>query len=163
MYLTPERSTVAPVCSMFARMSRYGPVAADITRHPLSRPAVQSGRSRHASAQNGMRQRSKNEQSSRLLICGFGVRVPGGAPALTWRYTRFGRPRGGRFGAMFAPRLLVSPDLVHRAGAVGPAPARRARLGCRAHPGMSPADAITQRDICRIAWLKGARPHPRYA
>ncbi len=29
-------------------------------------------------------------QSSGLLIRGFGVRVPGGAPVLTWRYTRFG-------------------------------------------------------------------------
>jgi hypothetical protein len=32
-------------CSMFARMSRYGPVAAGTTRHPLSWFAVQSGTS----------------------------------------------------------------------------------------------------------------------
>src|SRR5205807_5129514 len=43
------------VRSMFARMSRYHPVAP-------------------------------------LLIRGFGVRVPGGAPVLTWGYTPF-RPR----------------------------------------------------------------------
>jgi len=50
--------------------------------------------------------------SGGLLIRGFGVRVPGGEPVLTWCYTYLGWPRGGRFGAMFAPRLLVSPDLV---------------------------------------------------
>ena len=33
-------------------------------------------------------------------------------------------PRADRSAAMFAPRLLVSPDLVHRACAAGPAPAR---------------------------------------
>jgi len=51
-------------------------------------------------------------QSSGLLICGFGVQVPGGAPILTWDYTRSGSLREGRFGAMVAPRLLVSRDLV---------------------------------------------------
>ena len=33
--------------SMFARMSRYGPVAGGITRHPFSRFSVQLGRSQH--------------------------------------------------------------------------------------------------------------------
>src|SRR6266851_3621295 len=79
---------------------------------------------------------SRRTRNSALLIRGFGVRVPGGAPVLTWCYTRFGRPRGGRFGAMFAPRLLVSPDLVPRAAVVGPAPARSARLVCRPGRGM---------------------------
>jgi len=49
-YLPPGRTTAAHVCSMFARMSRYGPVAAGITRHPLSWFVVQSGRSRHVAA-----------------------------------------------------------------------------------------------------------------
>lgn len=49
-------------------MSRYGPVAAGITRHPLSWLAVQSGRLRHVPAHNNMRQGSKIEQSSGLLI-----------------------------------------------------------------------------------------------
>jgi hypothetical protein len=35
------------VCSMFARMSRYGPVAGGTTRHPVSRFAVQPGTSQH--------------------------------------------------------------------------------------------------------------------
>src|SRR5262249_43378270 len=53
--------------------------------------------------------------SSGLLIRGFGVQVPGGAPGgpvLTWGYPRSGCPREARFLAMFSPRLLVSPDLV---------------------------------------------------
>jgi hypothetical protein len=66
-YLPPGRAADAMFAPTFARMSRYGPVAADITRHQLSWPAVQSGRSRHASAQNNTRQRSKIEQSSGLL------------------------------------------------------------------------------------------------
>ena len=37
------------------------------------------------------------------------VRVPGGAPVLTWGVTRSGSPREGRLRPMFAPRLLVSP------------------------------------------------------
>ncbi len=55
------------VCSMFARMSRYHAVA------PVSGRHCASG-------------------DCRLLIRGFGVRVPGGEPVLTWHFTRF-RPR----------------------------------------------------------------------
>ncbi len=46
-----------------------------------------------------------------LLIRGFGVRVPGGAPVLTWCFYRLFSLVGIRFPAMFARRLLVSPDL----------------------------------------------------
>jgi hypothetical protein len=49
-----------------------------------------------------------------LLTRGFGVRVPGGAPVLTWGYIR---PRSfclGRFRPVVAPWLLVSLDLVAR-------------------------------------------------
>src|SRR5215469_2786962 len=60
-------------------------------------------------------QRGISEQSSGLLIRGFGVQVPGGAPVLTWPYTDLGCPEVARFWAMFAPRLLVSLDLVDRA------------------------------------------------
>jgi hypothetical protein len=63
---------------------------------------------------------------------------------------------------MFAPRLLVSPDLVHRAALVGLAPARSARPVCRAGHGVDPettsTDGITQRDIYRIAQLEDSRP-----
>src|SRR5258708_33962914 len=48
-------------------------------------------------------------QSSGLLIRGFGVQVPGGAPVLTCGYTRYRSPREGRFRPMFVRRLLVSP------------------------------------------------------
>jgi hypothetical protein len=39
----------------------------------------------------------------RLLIRGFEVQVPGGAPVLTWGFTPPMRPRGGRFWAVMAP------------------------------------------------------------
>jgi len=55
-------------------------------------------------------------KNSELLIRGFGVQVPGGAPVLTWPYTGLGCPEAAGSAAMFAPRLLVSPDLVVRAG-----------------------------------------------
>ena len=76
------RTTIAHVCSMFARMSRYGPVAAGITRHPLPWLAVQSGRLRHVPAHNDTRQRSKIEQSSGLLICGHIGPVAGSPMAI---------------------------------------------------------------------------------
>ena len=43
----PRAAPRAHVCSMFARLSRYGPVADGITRHTVSRFAVQTGRSQH--------------------------------------------------------------------------------------------------------------------
>src|SRR5712692_9841824 len=108
---------------------------------------------------------SRRTRNSALLIRGFGVRVPGGAPVLTWCYTRFGRPRGGRFGAMFAPRLLVSPDLVPQAVLVGLAPAGSARPGVpsrlRRPLQSGPTDGITQRDICRIAHCRARTPSGR--
>ncbi len=97
-----------------------------------------------------------------LLIRGFGVQVPGGAPVLTWGYTESRFPREGRFRPMFAPRLLVSPDLVPRAALVGLAPARSARLvrrvGHVVGSGTTPADDITQRDIYPIVQLEDPRP-----
>jgi hypothetical protein len=62
---------------------------------------------------------SSRTRNSGLLIRGFGVQVPDGAPTgnvLTWPYTSFGCHEAARFAVMFAPRLLVSPDLVVRAG-----------------------------------------------
>ena len=103
-----------------------------------------------------------------LLIRGFGVQVAGGAPVLTWAYTRSRSPREARFGAMFAPRLLVmlvSPDLVHRAVLVGLAPARSARPSVPSRPRRplqsGPTDDITQRDIYRTAQLAGPGPRPQ--
>ena len=85
-------------------------------------------------------------------------------------YTRCRSPREGRFRAMFAPRLLVSPDLVPRAVLIGLAPARSARPSVPSRSPRplrsGPADGITQRYIYRIAQLggSGSRPqvHARY-
>jgi len=104
------------VCSMFARMSRYAPAARGIHRPPRLQANAQNGRWRHVSSSSDSSSEGIIELSSRLLICGFGVQVPGGAPILTWGYTRSGASRDGRFRVMFAPRLLGSPDLVPRAG-----------------------------------------------
>jgi hypothetical protein len=66
---------------------------------------------------------------------------------------------------MFAPRLLVSPDLVPRAVPAGLAPARSARPRAPSRPQRplhsGPADDITQRDTCRIAQLEGSGSRPQ--
>jgi hypothetical protein len=98
-----------PVCS-------DAPVRPGSTRHSsashLAGCRYQMARSGITWYENNM----ENMFSSRLLIRWFGVQVPGGAPVLSWGYILSGWPRGGRFGGMFARRLLVSPDLVVRAG-----------------------------------------------
>ena len=74
------------VCSMFARMPRYAPAASG-TRSALRIPASgQNGSSRHMLALFDGSSRIINEQRSELLIRGFGVQVPGGAPVLTWGF-----------------------------------------------------------------------------
>ena len=82
----------------------------------------------------------ENEQTLNLRVR---VQVPGDAPILTWGYTHFGSPRDGRFVAMFAPRLLVSPNLVARPGG------RALGYPCR---------WLYARDVDRKAQLQ--RPHP---
>jgi len=84
---------------------------------------------------------------------------------LTWGYAGICWPREGRSGAMFAPRLLVSPDLVPRAPQTASQPP--VPPGLLRRPGRSislqrgPTDDITQRDACRIAQLKDSGPRPR--
>jgi hypothetical protein len=133
---------------MFARMSRYNPAAPGIRSPPRIPANVQNGRSRQLPASPGTSSGRINERSSRLLICGFGVRVPGGARNLTWGFTLSGSPREGHFLLTFAPRLLVSPDLVARPG--------RCALWI-------PADGYTQRDIYRVTQLEGSHPRGRAA
>jgi hypothetical protein len=70
---------------------------------------------------------------SGLLIRGFGVQVPGGAPVLTWRFYHIFGLVDGSFPAMFAPRLLASPDVVDHDDRTSREPY---------------ADGYTQRDIC---------------
>ena len=67
------------VCSMFARMPRYGPALPGIRSAARMRATAQNGRSRYALALSDSSSRRISEQSSGLLIRGFGVQVPGGA------------------------------------------------------------------------------------
>ena len=70
------------VCSMFARMPRYGPAPPGIRSEVLMRANGQDDSSRHVLASFDSSSRRISEQSSRLLIRGFGVQVPGCAPGL---------------------------------------------------------------------------------
>jgi hypothetical protein len=75
------------VCSMFARMPRYGPAPPGIRSATRMRATGQNGSSRHVLALHDSSSRRINEHSSGLLIRGFGVQVPGGALVVTWGYT----------------------------------------------------------------------------
>jgi hypothetical protein len=74
------------VCSMFARMPRYGPAPSGIRSGARMRATGQNDSSRHVLASFDSSSRRINEQSSGLLIRGFGVQVPGGAPVLSRHY-----------------------------------------------------------------------------
>jgi len=67
--------------------SRYAPAAPGIRSPPRIRATAQNSRPRHESSSHDTRSERRIEQSSGLLICGFGVQVPGGAPILTWGFT----------------------------------------------------------------------------
>jgi hypothetical protein len=56
----------------------------------------------------------KASLSSGLLIRGFGVQVPGGAPVLTWGFIAPGPFVCVRFVHMFAPCLLACTDPAFR-------------------------------------------------
>ena len=135
---------------MFARMSRYGPVAGGISGSRS--PGLPYSPAGHSTAWHDAPLAQLAEQQT------LNPRVrgssPGGAPVLTWAYARSGSSREGRFGAMVAPRLLVSPDLVPRAALAGLATARfrpPSVLSRPQHPLQSdPTDGITQREA---AWL----------
>jgi hypothetical protein len=75
------------VCSMFARMARYGPAPPGIRSATRMRATGQNGSSRHVLALLNSSSESITKHSSGLLIRGFGVQVPGGAPVLTWPYS----------------------------------------------------------------------------
>ena len=75
------------VCSMFARMPRYSPTPSGTRSAARMRATGQNGSSRHVLALFDSSSRRINEQSSGLLIRGFGVQVPGGAPVLTLGFT----------------------------------------------------------------------------
>jgi hypothetical protein len=140
-----SKSCPAPkdVCSVFARMSRHCLIVPDIKRYRKWRSRGRNGTAGHLS---GIRR----TLSSVLLIRGFGVQVPGGAPVLTWGFYHPFRLVDDRSQAMFAPRLLVSPDLVHpgppRPGGFA-RPRRRTQSRHIGHPpGTAPSDGVTQRE-----------------
>jgi len=120
------------VCSMFARTPRYAPALLGIRRAARMRAIGHNGSSWHVLALFDSSSRRISEQSSGLLIRGFGVRVPGGAPVQTWRFCHLFSLIVSHLPAMVAPRLLVSPNIVDH--------------GDRT-PGEAPADGYTQRDI----------------
>ncbi len=105
----------------------------DSARYQATAKWAESRAKRHRRALSG----SRRTRNSGLLIRGFGVRVPGGAPVLTWGFCYPFTLVYGPFRAMVAPRLLVSPNIVDH--------------GDRT-PGEAPTDGYTQRDI----WRKGA-------
>jgi hypothetical protein len=79
--VTPRAArTIMLVCSLFARLPRYGPSAAGTTRHRYS---ARLGPGVHEpAARDSFRYRliSRRVVKIGLLIRGFGVQVPGGAP-----------------------------------------------------------------------------------
>ena len=81
-----SRPMPADGCSMVARMPRYAPAASGIRSAPRIPATGQNGSSRHVSHRPTPGQHGILEQSSGLLIRGFGVQVPGGAPVLTWGF-----------------------------------------------------------------------------
>jgi hypothetical protein len=88
-------------------MSRDAPTPADTARHPLQcRTAGQ------AAFLDSLRRQEARAVTlgRRLLIRGFGVQVPGGAPVLTWGFSAPGLFLCVRFVPMFAPRLLGRTD-----------------------------------------------------
>jgi len=102
-----------------------------------------------------------NTLSSGLLIRGFGVQVPGGAPVLTWGFYCTFTLVNSRFRAMFAPRLLVSPNLVvggvSTVAASALADGRLAIQPCGRRPRSAPSDGVTQRETRWYTRLPGTR------
>jgi hypothetical protein len=81
-----SRPVRADVCSVVARMPRYAPAASGIRSESRIPAAGQNGSSRHVLSLLDSSSKRINEQSSGLLIRGFGVQVPGGAPVMTWGF-----------------------------------------------------------------------------
>ena len=92
----------ADVCSMFARMPRYAPAVSGIrARRGFGRPDKMTAPGTVLVLFDSSSRRI-SEQSSGLLIRGFGVQVPGGAPVLTWGFTT----PGHFFASVLSPWLL---------------------------------------------------------
>jgi hypothetical protein len=81
-----SRPIRADVCSMFARMPRYDPAPPGIRSDARMQGTGQNDSTRHVLTSFDSSSRRISEQSSGLLIRGFGVQVPGGAPVLAWGF-----------------------------------------------------------------------------
>ena len=116
---------------------RQHPVSA---ARPRIRATAQNGRPRHGLASGNISSERKNEQSSGLLIRGFGVRVPGGAPVLTWGFIAPGPSFSIFCGAALRPSWgpYDYPHLERACGFVRPAPGHR-HLPRRAPSWVGPA------------------------
>jgi hypothetical protein len=97
-----SRPMAAHGCSMVARMPRYAPAPSGIRSESRIPETGQNDSSRHVLSLFDSSSRRISEQSSGLLIRGFGVQVPGGAPVLTWGFTA----PGHFFGSVLSPWLL---------------------------------------------------------
>src|SRR5690242_14938410 len=98
-----------------SRIPRYAPAASGIHSTPRIPASGQNVSSRHVLASPDTRSEGRNECRSGLLIRGFGIRVPGGAPVLTWGYVTPGldysgrRPFHGRQGCVISARSPQAP------------------------------------------------------
>ena len=107
-----SRPMHADGCSMVARMPRYAPAASGIRSTPRMSASRQNGSSRHALALSDSSSERVIEQRSGLLIRGFGVQVPGGAPVLTWGFIAPGHFLCVRFVPVFRPCWLRARSAV---------------------------------------------------
>jgi hypothetical protein len=124
-YLPPERMTAtmfAPCLLGCHGTARQRPVPGGSGSRGLPHSPAGSSIIRHQEA-------FSNSCCSGLLIRGFGVRVPGGAPVLTWGFVAPGHFLCVRFVPMLAPCSLVSHDRVvaglSKTAAIGPCRASR--------------------------------------
>jgi hypothetical protein len=128
------------VCSMFARMPRYDPAPSGIRGDARMHATGQNDSPRHVLTSFDSSSRRINEQSSALLIRGFGVQVHGGAPVLTWFYKN-----QVIFSCLFCPHVC-SGARTQQSGACQKRRVRRRMRGIR--PGsapLRPADPASSR------------------
>ncbi len=81
-----SRPVRTDVCSLLARMPRYTPAPLGIRSTARMRATGRNGSFRHVLALSDSSSTRIIKQISGLLIRGFGVQVPGGAPVLTWGF-----------------------------------------------------------------------------
>jgi hypothetical protein len=160
------------VCSMFARMPRYGPALPGIRSAPRIPATGQNGSSRHVLASLNSTSRRINEQSSGLLICGYACLVQrrrhaplGRSPAMAglsrprlfgraWARRQPFRPRE-RFGEPLAPATGREHRACHTTGAHD---RRRCPLTCIAAvmasgPAGGPLYGLGRVSLCSLALI----------